>query len=161
MLPLFLFILAILASIIHLSVTKKWKNTSAEVLLSYIILFNIGLMGLLAFYSHLFMADETARMIGWAPGSPFQSEIGMANLSYGVLGILAFWYRGLFWFATVLGQAIFFLGAFIVHMIQISQGDFAPFNAGPLVWIGDLVLPLFSLFLLYHYLKGHRKLEIK
>jgi len=120
----------------------------------------VGVMGLLAAYSHLFAADETAKMIGWQPGSPFQSEIGMANLSYGVLGILAFWYRGLFWFATVLGQAILYLGAFVVHMIQIGHGDYASFNAGPLVWIGDLVLPLFYLFLLFQYLNGRRVLKL-
>lgn len=63
MLPLFLFIVALLVAIVHLSITKKWKTSSLEVFLSYIVFFNVGVMGLLAFYSHLFMADETAKMI--------------------------------------------------------------------------------------------------
>jgi hypothetical protein len=37
-----------------------------------------------------------AREIGWPPGNPFQTEVAIANLAAGTLGILYFWIRGNF-----------------------------------------------------------------
>src|SRR6476659_8155319 len=34
-------------------------------------------------------ADDVARSIGWPPGSPFQWEVGVADLGWGVLGVLS------------------------------------------------------------------------
>lgn len=72
-----------------------------ETFLSYILFFNMGLMGLLGAYAHVFMGPETAKSIGWEPGSPFQYEIGMANLAFCTLGILSYWFRGSFWEASI------------------------------------------------------------
>lgn len=144
MLPLILLICAVIATFVHLYI-KKEHETELETFLSYLIFFNIGVMGLLAFYGQIFLADETARSIGWAPGSPFQFEMGMANLAFGVLGILSYWYRGLFWAATLLGVSILFLGAFVGHMIQYSHGDTAPNNIGLFIWMADVFLPILYL----------------
>ena len=124
MLPLILLILAVIYSICHLSITRH-QNDIVEIFLSYTIFFNIGVMGLLGFYAHTFMPSETAKEIRWATGSPFQFEVTVAHLAFGVLGILAIWLRGLFWVATILGNAIFLLGAFGGHIIQYSHGDTA------------------------------------
>ncbi len=155
MLPFILFILAILFSIGHVWMKKHRENT-VEIFLFYIIFFNIGIMGLLSFYAHTFMAAEIARQIGWEPGSPFQSEIAVANLAFGVLGILSFCLRGLFWVATVLGNSIFLLGAFVVHLIQYSLGDTAPLNSGFFLWFGDFTLPILYLALLACYIYNNR-----
>lgn len=155
MIPLFLFILAVIFSIGHLFISKHPHNRT-EAFLSYLIFFNIGIMGLLAFYAHIFMPDEIAKGIGWTPGSPFQYEIGAVNLAFGVLGVLSLWLRGLFWVATVLGNSIFLLGAFVVHLIQYSHGDTAPLNSGFFVWFGDLILPILYLGLLACYLWNQR-----
>ena len=45
------------------------------------------------FVKHTFFADEVAASIGWAAGSPFQLEVGFANLAIGVLGAATFWRR--------------------------------------------------------------------
>lgn len=155
MISLALFGIAIAFTLIHIAL--KHKETSiVEIFLSYIIFFNIGFMGLIAFVGHIFKPDEIAGLIGWAHGSPFQSEVGAADLAFGILGILAIHFRGLFWFATVLGSSIFFLGDFIVHMAQYKQGDVAPYNIGILVWLGDLALPILSLILLVAYFRGRQ-----
>ncbi len=157
MLPVFLFILAIIFTIWHL-LHRKEKDTSsfATVFLSYVLFFNVGIMGILAAYAHVFLGPETARQIGWQPGSPFQFEIGMANLSYGVLGILAYWIRGRFWDAVLIGWSVLLLGCFIGHIREyyIHHND-APFNIGIYVWFNDLILPFLVLGLL-GYIRSER-----
>lgn len=150
MLAIVLFGLALLFAIVHLSVKKLWHSGRvAEHFLAYILFFNLGVEGLLAAYAHVFMGPETAAQIGWKGGSPFQYEIGMANLAFGVLGIMSFWIRDNFWTATVIGWAILFLGCFVGHVIDYyATGNTAPYNIGIFIWIADLFLPLFGLFLL-------------
>lgn len=152
MLSLILFGLAVIFTIIH-TMIKHRETSIVEIFLSYLIFFNIGFMGLIAFCGHIFNPDEIAGLIGWAPGSPFQSEVGAADLAFGVLGVLAIYYRGLFWFATVLSSSIFLLGDFIVHLAQYHKGDIAPYNIGILIWIGDLAIPLLLIILLIIYFR--------
>lgn len=152
MVSILLFICALIFTASHLIYKKQWNDpVSIEVLLSYILLFNVGFMGLLGAYAHVFMGPEIAKTIGWAPGSPFQYEVGMANLSYGVLGILSFWIRGRFWDACIIGWVVLFLGCFVGHVISYYvDHNTAPYNIGPYIWFYDLFLPLFVLSLFYH-----------
>jgi len=144
MISVVLFLCALLGAVVH---AKVRKESFPRTFLYYMMFFNVGVMGLLAFFAHLFMADATAAKIGWAEGSPFQSEIGMANLSYGILGFLSIWFRGKFTLATVLGYSILLWGAFVVHLIQFSHGDIAPYNIGIFVWFNDLIIPFILLSL--------------
>lgn len=152
MVSLILFILAVIFTLGHITYHKIWEPRRAvEVLLSYILFFNMGIMSLLAAYLHIFMGPETAQMIGWQPGSPFQFEMGMANLSYGILGILAYWIRGRFWDAAIIGWSILLLGCFVGHVIDYYiNHNSSPWNIGLLIWINDLILPLVLLSLLVY-----------
>jgi hypothetical protein len=151
MVSIILFVCAIIFTLCHLTYKKEWYYPkSIEVFLSYILLFNMGLMGLLGAYAHVFLGPETARSIGWQPGSPFQFEIGMANLSYGVLGILAFWIRGRFWDASIIGWSVLFFGCFVGHVMDYYKNhNTAPYNIGPYIWFYDLFLPILVLLLFY------------
>ena len=107
------------------------------------------MLGLLATYAHTGMAAETARKIGWEPGSPFQFEVAMANLSYAVLGFMAVWRGGRFTEATVIGWSVLLFGCFIGHMVNwYTTGNTAPYNIGIFVWFNDLILPVLALILL-------------
>ncbi|MCQ8904725.1 MAG: hypothetical protein NQU45_03285 [Methanothermobacter sp.] len=57
------------------------------------------------------MLDIIATYIEWPTGSPFQLEVAFANLSFGVLGLLSWKFRGEFWMATIIGFSVFYLGA--------------------------------------------------
>ena len=156
MISFWFFILAIIFTLVEL-IYKKQRETRkiAEVFFSYVLFFNMGFFGLLAAYAHVFMGPEIAREIGWPPGSPFQFEIGMANLSYGVLGILAYWNRGLFWDAAGIGWSILLLGCFVGHLIDYYlHGNNAPYNIGVFIWFNDLFLPLLVLGLLVYLRKS-------
>lgn len=153
-----LFACSIIFTLGHLTYKKGWHLPKAlRVFLSYILFFNVGVMGLLGAYAHVFMGPETAALIGWEAGSPFQFEVGMANLSYGIIGMMAFWIRDRFWDATIIGWSIFLLGCFVGHMINYSTtGNAALYNTGPAIWFNDLFLPLLALSLLL-YLRSSRR----
>ncbi|MBN2438673.1 MAG: hypothetical protein JXL20_08745 [Deltaproteobacteria bacterium] len=150
MLSLFL---ALTVFCIAISLIKNRKDLSrlkvVETILFYILFINVGLSGLMAFYGHAFMADKVAATIGWAPGSPFQFEVAVANLAFGVLGVLCIRFRDGFWLATGIGYATFLFGAAYGHIREIiTAGNFAVNNAGPILYIGDIGMPSLILILL-------------
>lgn len=119
----------------------------ADCLLRYLMLFPVGLMGLWAAWGHLVYPEEAARAIGWAT-SPFQSEVGSANLGIGLAGIYAAFRGFTARLATALTVAGFLGGAGIVHIHQIAQtGNLAPGNAGPILFT-DFLTPVVILLLL-------------
>jgi hypothetical protein len=119
-----------------------------EALLSYFLLFSVGVSFLYNFVVHVFFGDLAAKFIGWEP-SPFQTEVGMASLGYAVVGLLAF--RGGFGMRTaaVVGPAIFLLGAAAGHVHQmIVAHNFAPGNAG-VIFYTDIAVPVIGLTLVW------------
>lgn len=151
MISVALFIVAILVGVCHLTYRKEWHEPKiTESFLGYILFFNMGIMGFLAAYAHVFMGPETAQLIGWEPGSPFQFEMGMANLAFGVLGVLSYFYRGSFWNASIIGWSVLLIGCFIGHTISYyADNNTAPYNMGPFIWFYDMLLPALVLGLLY------------
>src|SRR5690242_14826201 len=57
-------------------------------LLRYLFVFPLALLGLWAFLGHIFFAEQSAASIGWAP-SPFQYEVGIANLGLALAALYA------------------------------------------------------------------------
>ncbi|MDI9623970.1 MAG: hypothetical protein QFX38_03675 [Methanothermobacter sp.] len=68
-------------------------------------------------------------------------EVAVANLSYGVLGLLSWKFRGDFWTATIIGFSIFYLGAAYIHIMDMFQGNYAPGNVGAPLYF-DIILPI-------------------
>lgn len=73
----------------------------------------------------------------------------MANLAFGILGILCIWLRGDFWTATGIGQAVFLIGCAYGHFQDLLAGNLAPYSAGAGIWLYDVVVPLIILGLLW------------
>lgn len=144
--------LTVVAFLIHLALSKKSRSKILETLLLYILVFCVGFTGILAFMGHIYNSDEIAKSIGWGIGSPFQLEVGMANLAFGILGILCIWFRGKFWLATAIGWSVFLFGAAWVHFhdIAINQ-NYAAGNSGIQLYLGDIALPLLILILAIFY----------
>ena len=152
MFALFFFVLAVLFTFGQLAIKKNWKGPYiAETFLGYILLFSLGVMALFAAYGHVFMGPKIAQLIGWESGSPFQFEMGMTNLSLGILGILSFWMRGKFWDAVIIGWSVLFLGCFVGHVRDYYiNHNTAPYNIGFSIWLSDLFLPLLAIGLLLY-----------
>jgi len=121
-----------------------------ETLLVSIVLFNIGIQGIMAGVMHWYRpsADRIAKKIGWQPGSPFQKEVAAADAAFGILGVISFVVRGSFLTATVIGASfmLFFMG--IGHVLDIRRNkNLSAYNAGTVVYF-DLMLPVAMLGLL-------------
>ena len=116
-------------------------------LLRYLLLFPLGLQGLWAFIGHVFFAEQAAASIGWA-NTPFQYEVGVANLGLGLAAIYAAFKGFEARLAVAIVGACFLIGAGIIHIVDIAgQGNLAPGNAGPIL-VTDFLTPLAILVLL-------------
>lgn len=117
-------------------------------LLRYLFLFPLGLQGLWAFVGHVFFADEAAAAIGWA-NTPFQYEVGVANLGLGLASIYAAFRDFEARVAAAIAAACFLVGAGIIHIVDIVQhGNLAPGNAGPIM-VTDFLTPIAIFALLF------------
>jgi hypothetical protein len=116
-------------------------------LLRYLFLFPLGVQGLWAFVGHVVFAEQAAASIGW-PDTPFQYEVGVANLGLGLASIYAA-FRGFeARLAVAIAAAGFLIGAGIIHIVDImGKGNLAPGNAGPIL-VTDFLTPVVILVLL-------------
>ncbi|MGZ8416180.1 MAG: DUF6790 family protein [Methyloceanibacter sp.] len=116
-------------------------------LLRYLFLFPLGIQGVWAFIGHVFFPQQSAASIGWAP-SPFQYEVGVANLGLGLACIYAA-FRGFeARVAAGIVASCFLLGAGIGHIRDIvATGNLAAGNAGPIMFT-DFLTPIAILALL-------------
>jgi hypothetical protein len=107
-------------------------------------------MGLLTAYAHVFDPERTSASIGWSM-SPFEYEVGMADLAVGVLGVLCLWFRGNFWLATAIANAVWLLGDAIGHIRQVLfYNNHARNNSGIFLY-AEVLTPLMILGLtLFH-----------
>ncbi len=123
------------------------KSRGANVELALVNVVGIaGFSGIVGGVMHTFFADEVAQSIGWATGSPFQTEVGFANLAIGVIGYAVFWRRD-FLLPAILAKSVFLWGAAGVHIHELlAVGNDAANNAGPVLY-WDLFLPMTMLAL--------------
>jgi hypothetical protein len=143
-------ILALLVAALHIYRDRQelTREGIAKILLLWLLVIGVGLGGIMAFIGHTVFASSTAASIGWPAGNPFQTEVAVANLAVGVLGVLCYWLRDNFWVATVIANSVFQLGAAVVHINQIVVAhNYQPDNAG-IVLYTDILVPLILIALL-------------
>jgi hypothetical protein len=149
MFQLIFVVLAVVAASIHLAFSSRRRSSGAAIAgtyLLYLFFIYVGLMGLLTAYAHVFRPVETSASIGWST-SPYEYEVGMADLTVGVLGVLCVWFRGDFWLATAIANAVWLLGDAVGHVRQmLIYGNHAANNAG-IFLVAEIVTPLVILSL--------------
>lgn len=117
-------------------------------LLRYILLFPLGVLSLWAFIGHVFFPEQSAAAIGWTT-SPFQYEIGVANLGLGLASIYAAFSTFQARVAVAIAAFCFLIGANVGHINDIIEtGNLAPGNAGPIM-ITDFLTPIALAVLLF------------
>ena len=146
-------LIAVVGASLHLAFSPERRSRGAAIAgtyLLYLLFFYVGLMGLLTAYAHVFRPIETSASIGWST-SPYEYEVGMADLTVGVLGVLCLKFRGNFWLATAIANAVWLLGDAVGHVRQmILENNHAANNSG-IFLITEFIMPLVILCLtLYH-----------
>jgi hypothetical protein len=77
--------------------------------------------------------------------SPFQFEVGMADLAIGATACIAFWRDLGFKAAAVSAASIFLLGDAVGHVKQmLNAGNFAPGNAAVPFYM-DIICPTLAI----------------
>lgn len=141
-LPALLFVAAIV-----LAVFTHRNAPIVERLLAWTLLLPIGVTGLWAGITHIFFPATAAAHIGWSI-SPFQFEVGMADLAIGVTACISFWQSLAFKAAAVCAASVFLLGDAIGHVRQMMvAGNFAPGNAGVPFYM-DIICPALAIALM-------------
>lgn len=115
----------------HILLDRQTRTTAQriELFIVYLLAISVGANGLGGAFGHLFLSDLIAEGVGWPTGSPFQLEMGFANLLVGVLGIMAINRRDGFRTAAIIATTILGLGATSVHIIDIAAtGNLSPGN---------------------------------
>jgi len=138
-LPVILFVVAILVALAG----QRGQPLAAR-LLDWMLLLPVGIGGVWAGFFHVTFPEIAARSIGWQV-SPFQFEIGVADMAIGTAAIISFWRSLPFKAAVVVYVVLFNLGVTVGHLRQAMAGDFAPNNFGLLllVTVAEMViLPL-------------------
>jgi len=105
--PAVLYVVALLLGLAGVTVPGAAANLSP---LARMLLASLGLQSLWAFFGHVFVAEPVARSIGWSP-SPFQFQVGVANLGIGVGAIAATWLGRPAGWPVLLMSACFLWGA--------------------------------------------------
>jgi hypothetical protein len=112
-----------------------------------------GVLGIVGGLGHIGpYAPQIADSIGFAQ-SPFQWEVGWADMAVGLIGVLSICNRGSFLTAAVIAMAVLYWGDAVGHVMQlVAHGNTAPNN----VWTipTDILLPLAAVALLI----AHRRL---
>lgn len=122
-------------------------------LLRWVIFLSGGIMGLYTFVLHVFFSKIASANIGWAP-SPFEYEVGMANLAIGVGCLFVLKAPYAYRVACGIILSVWLAGDAVGHIVQmVKEHNFAPGNAGSWFWT-DVLVPLTVCILLWRTRPG-------
>lgn len=123
------------------------RDVAIDRALRAVFIFPLGLVAFWAFAGHVFFPERAAAAIGWQP-SPFQYEVGVANLGIAVASLYAAFAAFQARLAVALAASCFLAGAGVGHVhLMVTEGDFAAGNAGPIL-VSDFLAPLAAFALL-------------
>nr|WP_158922997.1 DUF6790 family protein [Acidisphaera sp. S103] len=141
--------------VVALLVPTLRRNRTADRFLSWVLLLPIGVTGIWAALFHIVLPSVAAADIGWEV-SPFQFEVGVADLAFGVTACIAFRASLPFKAAVVCVASIALLGDAVGHVHQMMiAGNFAPGNAGVPFWT-DVIVPVLAIVLLAVAWRQHK-----
>ena len=101
-------IIPLLLACAHLLLDRRARTPARriEIFTVYLLAISVGASGLGGAFGHLFLSDLIAEGVGWPVGSPFQLEMGFADLALGILGIMAISRRDGFRTATIVAVTV-------------------------------------------------------
>jgi hypothetical protein len=122
------------------------------ILLNAFVFWAIGCAQVVNFIMHSVFGDFAAKTIGWAQ-SPFQLELALSSLGFGVMAFLLYSERSAFRgkVALVIATVIFGWGAALGHIYQmVVNHDYAVNNTGLLLYSDIAINAVGLAFVLWH-----------
>ena len=111
---------------------RKPAGPPAEHWLGWLLFFAVGADALWAGLFHVLFPQTATHFIGWQV-SPFQFEIGVADIALGMVAMTALWRPYAFRQAVALYAIVFYAGVAYGHVQEmLTAGNFAPGNFGAL-----------------------------
>ncbi len=156
-----LFVIALIVSAFNI---RNMRARGEPISIAYVVwgetlFYTVGVGFVYFWYFHAFRSAFSASAIGWQP-SPFQWELAWAELGVAVIALLSLWQGYEMRLAATLVFAIFSFGAAAQHIHQIiALHNYAPGNAGLILWFGDIALPVILLILGAASLRAGRRLQ--
>jgi hypothetical protein len=150
-LELVLIVIAVIVTIVKLRRAKMHRTvmTPGYTLWGELLFYGIGFGFLWAGIFHAFFQETAATSIGWQP-SPFEWELAWAEFGVALIALLSLGRGYEMRLAATIVFAIFSAGAAIQHINQIvCCRNYAPGNAGTILWINDIAVPLVLLYLAF------------
>jgi len=148
---LVLIVVAIAVTILKLRRAQLHRTvmTPGYTLWGELLFYGIGFGFLWAAVFHAFFQQTAASSIGWQP-SPFEWELAWAEFGVAVIALLSLARGYEMRLAATLVFFIFSAGAAVQHVQQmLCCHNYAPGNAGTILWINDIALPLLLLYLAF------------
>jgi len=91
---------------------------------------------------HAYVQNVAAPSIGWQP-SPFEYELGWMEIPLAIVAAMSLWRGFEFRLASTVVFVVFALAAAAQHIAQIvCCRNYAPGNAGWVLWIDDILVPI-------------------
>jgi len=113
------------------------------------LFFAAGLSGIWGFIMHAFFPQITSQDIGYAR-SPFEYEVAIANLSFGIASIIAAFSSYSYRKAAITVVCIFLWGAAIGHIYEFqTANNYHHGNIGSILWTDILIPTILWISLLY------------
>ena len=135
------FIGVILFLISVISVVGSGSDTWQRDLLTNAVVYLIGWACIGGGISHIFFGPKISASIGWQ-WSPFELEVGFANLGFGIAAVLAASFSPEYALALIIANSVFRVGAGIGHIRNmITDRNFAINNTA--ILFVDFVVPAF------------------
>ncbi len=126
---------------------RRRPISNSYVLWGELLFYVYGLATIYSGVLHAYAGPMVATAIGWQ-NSPFQYELGWFEIGYGATALLSLWRGYQFRLAVTLPYSIFLLAAAAQHIDQMQRRhNYAPNNAGLILWLGDIAIPLVVLLL--------------
>lgn len=138
------YLFPLVAGWIHAHWARKRK---AEMVFLYYLFFGIGIQGFITGIAQATRPELVASFTQWT-SSPFLVELGLANISYGILGCLGLWMGKGWKLATMVGYGLFLFMTGMRHVVEIAQIGVNAGNMGGFLFV-DFLMAFTLLGLVY------------
>jgi len=121
----------------------------AYLLWGEMLFYSVGLGFIWSGVFHAYFQQIAAPSIGWQP-SPFEYELGWLEIGIAIVALGALWRGYAYRAAVTIPVVVFGFAAAAQHLAQIACcRNYAPGNAGLILWLGDLAIPAIFIILMW------------